>query len=90
MQEQELVQKIRDYILNLYKAEYTGLLTVIKTGNEYKFKIGIPSYMAPTSIIGNFETDEEFLDYVYEELRTRNYMRLYIYRVTKTPDLKDE
>lgn len=90
MSEQELVEKIRDYILTVYKAEYKGLLTVTKTDSEYIFKIGLPSYMSPTAICGNFDNDEDFLNYVYEELRTRNYMKVYIYRINKIPDSKEE
>lgn len=83
MSEQELEQAIHDYIMTLYKAEYKGLLEVNKKNSEYIFKIGLPSYMQPTSIAINADTDEEFLDFIKEELRVRNYMRLYIYKVTR-------
>ena len=83
MQEEELLEKILDYIKTTYKAEYTGRASVKKNGTEYIFRIGIPSYMSPTSIAGSFETDDQFLEYIYEELRTRNYIRLYIYKVTR-------
>jgi len=76
MQEQELVQKIHDFIKETYKAEYIGYLNVEKLNPGYKFSIGIPSYMSPTVLINYCETDEEFLDYIYSELKSRNYMRV--------------
>ena len=85
MQIQELEQLIHDYIKSYYKAEYTGLLQVEKLNPGYKFIIGIPSYMSPTSLAIDCETDEEFLEYVYLELRKRNYIRKDVYKVVRTP-----
>jgi hypothetical protein len=90
MQEQELIQTIREYIKTWYKADYIGLLTVEKLNPGYKFSIGIPSYMTPTTLNIDCETDEEFLDFIYAELRSRNYMRLDIYKVIRTNDSKEE
>lgn len=90
MQQLELVQKIRDYIKDCYKADYVGLLEVDKTDSIYKFSIGIPSYMSPTTIGIDCDTDEEFLEYIYKELRTRNYMRLDKYKVIRTNDSREE
>ena len=39
----------------------------------YQLEIGVPSYMCKTTISGDFNTDEDFLNYVYEELRIKNY-----------------
>ena len=84
MQRQDLESQILDYIKNLYNANYVGRLEVHQDSNIYTFIIGLPSYMSPTVI--NYETnsDEEFLDFIYEELRKRNYMRLDIYKVTRS------
>lgn len=90
MTEQELELKIRDYIKTLYNAEYNGILTVTKTENIYRFSIAIPSYMTLTSLAMETESEQEFLDYIYEELRTRNYVRVYFYKVTRTEDLTEE
>lgn len=90
MQEQELIQKIRDFIKETYNAEYIGYLNVIFLHPGYKFEIGIPSYMSPTSLSINCETDEEFLDYIYDELRKRNYIRLDFYKVTRKNDSREE
>ena len=84
MTEIELTQAIRDYIQTLYKACFIGWLKVEKLYPGYKLSIGIPSYMFPTTIAGDWETDEEFLNYIYEEFRTRNYMRVYFYQVHRT------
>lgn len=90
MRRPELEEKIHDYIRTTYNANYIGLLEVNQEGTRYKFSIGIPSYMVPTSIIYDTSNDEDFLDHIYEELRTRNYMRLEIYKVIRTNDSKEE
>jgi hypothetical protein len=85
MNEAELAQAILDYIKTEYKAEYTGSIKVTKDKGIYSFIIGVPSYMFPTLLSGDFETDEDFLDYIKEELRIRNYMRVYFYEVKREP-----
>lgn len=76
--------------MEIYSAEYTGLLRVEKLTTGYKFTIGIPSYMVPTTLATNCETDEEFLNYIYSELRSRNYIRLDIYKVHRENDSREE
>lgn len=101
MEEQELEQAILDFIRINYEAEYTGYLKVEKfpssfpsyfenPGPGYRLTIGVPSYMFPTTISCDFTTDEEFLDYVYNEFKTRNYMRVDFYKVVRTPNSKEE
>ena len=90
MRRQDLEKQILDYIKTLYKAEYIGLLLVTQVDSIYTFKIGIPSYMVPTSIICDSNSDDEFLKNVYEELRTRNYMRLDKYKTVRTSDTREE
>jgi len=90
MRRKDLENKIHDYIKNLYKAEYIGLLRVEQEGISYVFTLGMPSYMVPTTIGYDTESDQEFLDFIYEELRTRNYMRLEIYKVIRTNDSREE
>lgn len=84
MTEIELTQTIRDYIKTLYNACYIGWLHVEKLYPGYRLSIGIPSYMFPTTIAGDWETEEAFLADIYEEFRTRNYMRVYFYKVHRT------
>jgi hypothetical protein len=90
MTELELEQKIHDYIKTWYSAEYVGKLFVEKDGTFYKLSMAIPSYMTLTSIAGDFNTDEDFLDFIYEELRKRNYMRVDYYKVTRTENSIEE
>lgn len=87
MERPELVQTILDYIKNLYKAEYKGSINVTQDGTTYRLNIGLPSYMNPSSIVYDANSDEEFLDFIKEELRVRNYMRVYFYQVNR---LKEE
>lgn len=86
----ELVEKILDYIKTLYKAEYIGFIQVTQVDNVYQLKMGLPCYMVPTSNIYETDSDEEFLNFIYEELRTRNYMRLDIYKTIRTNDTREE
>lgn len=87
MERTELVQMILDYIKSLYKAEYKGSINVTQNGTTYRLNIGLPSYMNPTSVAYDANSDEEFMDFIKEELRTRNYMRVYFYQVNR---LKEE
>lgn len=95
MTEEELKQAILDFIRINYEADYIGTLIVEKfpstypsyyenPGPGYRLTIGIPSYMFPTTMAGDFENDEDFLNYIYTELKTRNYMRVYFYKVNRT------
>jgi len=90
MDEVELRQVILDYIKNCYKAEYIGLLQVKKLNPGYVFIIGIPSYMFPTTITCDYDNDESFLNFIYAEIRTRNYMRADMYKVIRTNDSKEK
>jgi len=86
----ELVAQILDYIKILYKAEYKGFIQVTQIDNVYKLQMGLPCYMVPTSNIYETDSDEEFLSFIYEELRTRNYMRLDIYKTIRSNDTREE
>lgn len=90
MTEQELEQAIHDYIVTLYKAHYIGYLKVEKLDSGYKFSIGLPSYMFPTTIAGDYASDQDFLDFIFEELRIRNYMRVYFYKTHRISPNEEE
>ena len=87
IREEELENKIRDYITNVYKATYNRRLEVKNTDGIYTLILGVPDDLIPTSISFQTEDSQAFLDYVYEELRTRNYMRTYFYQVRKKDNL---
>lgn len=94
MRRPELEEQILDYIKTLYNATYIGVLTVDQEDQvdpvtqevqrRYIFLMGVPSYMVPTTNIINIDTDEEFIDYIFEELRTRNWMKIEKYQVKRT------
>lgn len=86
----DLATTILGYIETTYEASYTGLLTVNQEDDVYKFTIGVPSYMVPTVMITQADTDADFLTFIREELRHRNYMRLEIYKVIKTDETIEE
>ena len=78
-----LRQQILDYIVNLYKANYTGPMKVTNENGLYTLMLGIPNIDTPTFISLQTDSSEEFLKYVFDELRTRNYMRVYFYKVNR-------
>lgn len=86
----ELANQTLDYIKELYKAEYIGLLEVVQEDDLYTLHMGMPSYMMRTTMSCQADSDQGFLDFMKEELRTRNYMRLDIYKVNRTNDSKEE
>lgn len=89
MERPELVKMILDYIKSLYKAEYKGSINVTQNGTTYRLNVGLPSYMNPTSIAYDANSDEEFMDFIKEELRTRNYMRVYFYQVNRLTEERE-
>ena len=80
---EELVHKIRDYIRNIYKAEYKNRLEVKFENGIYTLLLGVTNDLIPTTISLQTNDPQEFLDFIYEELRTRNYMRTYFYQVRR-------
>lgn len=84
MKREDLKQAILDYIRTWYNAEYVDFIEVKQEDNLYSLSMGIPSYLTKTHISGEFETDELFLEYIYKEIRERNYMRVYFYKVIRT------
>lgn len=80
---EELIHKIRDYIRNKYKAEYKNRLEVKFENGIYTLLLGVPNDLIPTTISLQTNDPQEFLDFIYEELRTRNYMRTYFYQVRR-------
>ena len=90
MSETELVTKILEYIKTWYKADYVGYISVEKLNPGYKFKIGIPSYMMPTTLATDINDEDVFLDLIYTELRTKNYIRNFYYQINRTDASRDE
>lgn len=93
MLREDLVQEILDYIKTLYKAEYVGRIEVQQEGDVYSLLIGVPSYMTPTTThyaATSSDKDAEFLAYIYEDLRIRNYMKIDKYKVVRATTTKEE
>lgn len=83
MRRTDLELVISDYITNLYNANYTGTLEVYEEDGLYTMKLGMPSYMSLTTISAETSTDADFISFIQEELRSRNYMRVDNYRVVR-------
>lgn len=86
----ELEQAILDYIRNWHSADYVGTIEVTVENGVYKLALGIPSYMCLTTIGGEFSSDEDFLNFIYEEIRKRNYMKVDFYKVYRTETIREE
>lgn len=86
----ELEQAILDYIKSWHNAEYVGKIEVTVENGIYKLTLGIPSYMFPTTISGEFSSDEDFLNFIYEEIRKRNYMKVDFYKVRRVETTREE
>lgn len=84
---EELENKIRDCIISLYSATYNRRLEVLLKNGIYTLVLGIPDDLIPTSISLQTDDPQEFIDFICEELRTRNYMRIYFYQVRRKDNL---
>ena len=83
MNNKELVEKIHDFILKVYKAKYTGRLEVTNKDGMYILLLGVPSPDFPTTISLQTNDPEEFLNYIEDELKNRDYMRVYYYSIKR-------
>lgn len=87
MNTDQLRERILEMIKDLYNAEFNGYIKVIKnTETSYSLILGLPTYLEPTAISCDAESDEQFLQFVEDELKRRNYMRVYIYKVIRSED----
>lgn len=83
MNNKELEKKIHDFIIRVYKSKYIGRLEVSNQNGIYVLLLGVPSPDFPTTISLQTEDAQEFLDYVEDELKNRDYMRVYYYNVKR-------
>lgn len=84
MNTEELKEKVLEMIQVLYNAEFTGFIKVVKnTETSYSLILGLPTYLEPSTISCDAESDEQFLQFVEDELKKRNYMRVYMYKVIR-------
>lgn len=85
----ELREAILNLIKDLYNADYIGYLEVIKNEGNYTLDIGIPTYMQRTTISITADNDDDFINFISKELKSRNYMRQYIYKVIREQDERE-
>lgn len=83
MNNKELEKKIHDFIVKIYKAEYIGRLEVSNQNGMYTLLLGVPSPDFPTTITLQTDDPKEFLAYIEDELKNRDYMRVYYYNVKR-------
>lgn len=90
MSNKDLETKIHELILKLYKAEYNGKLEVTNKNGIYVLKLGVPTPELATQISLQTDDEKEFLEYLEKELRDRDYMRVYYYKVKRTENERKE
>lgn len=83
MQTQEIEQVIRDYFEQIYKAKYVSRLSVkeIKDRDEvigYTLTLDMNNRDKPITMSSD-GTPEQFLAYIYEEIRSRQLIRVDYY-----------
>lgn len=84
MTEQELEQVIQEYLLDIYKAKYTGKLTVKKLFPfGYQVSLGMNTPECPYIIYAELK-DKEFLKFLREELRQRKLDIVFYGKLSKT------
>ena len=88
MSNKDLETKIHDLIRKLYKAKYNGTLEVTNKNGIYVLKLGVPTPELATQISLQTDSEEEFLEYLEKELKDRDYMRVYYYKVKRTENEK--
>ena len=84
MTEQELEQVIQGYLLDIYKAKYIGKLKVKKLypfGFEIQFGMNTPE--CPDIIYAELD-DNEFLEFLINELRHRRFNTIFYGKLFKT------
>ncbi len=74
----------------VYQAKYTGYIKVEHLNPGYKLILGIPSYMAQTSIATDIDDEAGFLNFIEKELKSRNYIRQDYYNVIRTSYTREE
>lgn len=72
----ELETKIHEYIEHLYKAKFTNRLEVNHSNGIFELILGLPVDDIPTTISLQTDDEEKFLEYVCNELKSRNYLRI--------------
>ena len=90
MSEEELKNKVLEIICNMYKAVYVGYLKIVKVGDVYRMYLGVPTETMPTNFDLQCNSDEEFLNFIEEEFKRRNYLRRVTYNVIRTNDPRQE
>lgn len=84
MTEQELEQVTREYMLDIYKAEYIGKMKVEKVQPfGYLIKLGLNTPECPYIIYAELK-DKEFLEFLREQLKTMKLHMVFYGKLFKT------
>lgn len=81
----ELKQVILDYIRDLYKMEFIGIIKIEDLKPQgYKISFNFNNSENPLVIIADLP-DQEFLKYIKEEIRKRKFQRTKYFKAIKLP-----
>lgn len=81
----ELKRVILDYILDTYKMEFVGTIKIEDLNPQgYKVSLNFNNSENPLVLIADYP-DEEFIQYIKNEIRSRKFQRTKYYKTTKLP-----
>jgi len=84
MTTRELETIIKEYIELNYQAKYIAKLKVVKLNPGYELRLDLFNWMVPMTLQCDFEKDTDFLDYVFKEIKSSNFMRVEYSRLNLT------
>lgn len=88
MTEPELEQVIREYLTDIYKAEYIGKIKIEKLiPYGYQISLGMNTPECPDIIYAELK-DKEFLKFLKEELKHRRFNTIFYGKLFKTMPLE--
>lgn len=75
----DITDKIRELIYDISGECYLGGLTVVTDDDEYCLKLDLNQWRAPLCITYQCHTEEEFLEFLAKDFKTRDWGRVTYY-----------
>lgn len=70
--QQYIMDKINEYLREVYCVEYTGGYRIYKDDIRYSLYLNFLNYDRPMIIAGEFFSDEAFIEYIKKQMRERS------------------
>ena len=87
---EELESQLRQFICDTFEMEYTSTMHITIEDNVYICILDMNQKDVPIHIGGEFNSPEDFLEYMKKELKTRRLHITKYYRLKKELDTLDE